>query len=102
MRTNRGVTALKRRRRASDPMAEFDRLPPELRAWLAKAAMPWSARSVRRAYKRALARTQDRSLALRELDALQARLIALDKRRLHDAARGARTAENDIGNSAPA
>ncbi len=57
MAGNRGRTSLKCRQRARDPMREYDRLPPELRAWLASAALPWRPRSVQRAYERAVART---------------------------------------------
>ncbi|MEM1313419.1 MAG: DUF6525 family protein [Pseudomonadota bacterium] len=78
MRGNRGATSLRRRRGARDPMREFDRLPAELRAWLAGALLPWGPRSARRAYERAVARTGDRARALEELDRLQARLIARD------------------------
>ena len=35
------VTSLRRRRR-SCPITQYDRLPPELRHWLAQAALPWS------------------------------------------------------------
>jgi hypothetical protein len=76
MRSNRGETSLKRRRRNEDPMQEFDRLPAELRAWLANAVLPWRPRSVRSAFAKAVARTQDKASALRELDRLQARLVA--------------------------
>ena len=36
-------SSLAARRRTQDPMAAYDRLPPELRGWLAQAALPWSA-----------------------------------------------------------
>jgi hypothetical protein len=61
-------------------MRDFDRLPPELRAWLAEAVLPWRPRSVRRAFARAVARTKDRDRALEELDRLQERLVAKDAR----------------------
>jgi len=80
MRGNRGKTSLKLKRRNEDPMREFDRLPPELRAWLAAAVLPWRPRSVRRAFERAVARTRDRVRALEELDRLQDRLVAKDAR----------------------
>jgi len=80
MRGNRGKTSLKLKRRNADPMREFDRLPPELRAWLAAAVLPWRPRSVRRAFERAVARTRDRVRALEELDRLQDRLVAKDAR----------------------
>ncbi|WP_026757654.1 DUF6525 family protein [Sediminimonas qiaohouensis] len=47
-------SSLRRRTRIGDPMAAYDRLPPELRAWLAEAALPWFPRSARRAWQRAL------------------------------------------------
>jgi len=78
MRGNRGTTSLKLKRRNEDPMREYDRLPPELRAWLASAVLPWRPQSVRRAFDRAMARTRDRSRALEELDRLQNKLIAKD------------------------
>ncbi|MEM6657768.1 MAG: DUF6525 family protein [Pseudomonadota bacterium] len=78
MAGNLGSTRLKKRKRREDPMREFDRLPPPLRAWLANAALPWRPRSVRRAYDRALSRTGDPSYALQELDRLQAKQLAKD------------------------
>ncbi|MGI3166480.1 DUF6525 family protein [Pseudooceanicola sp. 200-1SW] len=70
-------SALPRRRRGGDPMAEFDRLPAPLRGWLAGAALPWSARSARRLYQRAL-----REVGGDETAAL-ARLSAAEHRQLH-------------------
>ncbi|ESQ13778.1 MAG: hypothetical protein JKP98_25960 [Rhodobacteraceae bacterium] len=49
MARNRGATSLRRKRRSEDPMREFDRLPANLRAWLANAILPWRPRSVQRA-----------------------------------------------------
>ena len=80
MRGNRGRTSLKLKRRSEDPMQDYDRLPPELRAWLAEALLPWRPRSVRRAFERAIARTRNRAHALEELDRLQERLVAEDAR----------------------
>lgn len=82
MPTNRGQTSLRRRRRSTDPMADFDRLPGELRAWLAAAILPWGPKSVRRAFDRAVARMQSTKLALQELDRLQMRLVARDADRV--------------------
>ena len=79
MPSNCGTTSLRRRRRAH-PMREFDRLPPELRAWLAGAALPWSLRSVQRAYARALAQTRDTDQAIEELRRIETRQIARDAR----------------------
>ncbi|MEM6355511.1 MAG: DUF6525 family protein [Pseudomonadota bacterium] len=82
MHGNRGRTSLKRRRRAEDPMREFDRLPAVLRTWLAGAVLPWRPRSVEQSFRRALARTADETRALAELDRLQDRLIAKDAQRI--------------------
>jgi len=94
VRSNLGRTSLKRRRRNEDAMREFDRLPAELRAWLADAVMPWRPRSVRRAFDRALAATGDRGRALAELDRLEARRVGKDAARVygpeHPAAGGPR------------
>ncbi|MEM7546477.1 MAG: DUF6525 family protein [Pseudomonadota bacterium] len=78
MPSNRGATSLKRKRTHENPMREYDRLPTELRHWLASASLPWRPRSVRRAFDQALSRTQDEAEALRELDRLQEHLIAKD------------------------
>lgn len=82
MARNRGTTSLRLKRRREDPMREFDRLPSVLRAWLASAALPWRPRSVQRAFDKAVARTRDEAIALRELDRLQERLIAKDASRV--------------------
>ena len=82
MRGNRGKTSLKLKRRNEDPMREFDRLPPELRSWLATAVLPWRPRSVRRAFDKAVARTRDKTSAIKELDRLQEQLIAKDARKV--------------------
>lgn len=82
MRGNRGKTSLKLKQRNEDPMREFDRLPPELRSWLASAVLPWRPRSVRHAFDKALARTRDKTSAIKELDRLQEQLIAKDARKV--------------------
>lgn len=71
-------THLRAKTRTRDPMQEYDRLPPELRAWLRDATLPWGARSVRQLFERALARTGDATSALARLDAAQRRLVAKD------------------------
>jgi hypothetical protein len=78
MAGNRGKTSLKCRRRRACAMQEYDRLPPELRGWLAGAVLPWGPRSVARAYRRALARSRDQAGALAELDRIERRLVARD------------------------
>lgn len=78
MAANLGSTALPRSRRACDPMTEHDRLPAPLRAWLSAAALPWSAKSARRAYDKALKKTGAAHRALAELSRIEARQIARD------------------------
>jgi hypothetical protein len=68
-------TSLKRRAR-SDTMLAYDLLPPDLRRWLAEAALPWSAASVRRAWAKALKSARGDRLAAR------AALNSLERRRL--------------------
>ena len=82
MPSNRGTTSLKRARRRGQPMHDFDALPAELRAWLATAMLPWHPKSARRAFLKALARTQDPTRALTELDRIQAKLVARDVSRI--------------------
>lgn len=53
-RKSNARTSLRRSKRAGDPMAAYDRLPPDLRVWLAQAALPWSPRSVLRVWRSAL------------------------------------------------
>ncbi|GGC02334.1 hypothetical protein GCM10011363_18650 [Marivita lacus] len=82
MPTNRGTTSLKLKRRAGNPMRDYDGLPCELRNWLATAVLPWRPASARRVFDRAMARTADPAHALDELDRLQARLVAKDVGRI--------------------
>ena len=74
-----GQTRLRKRRRASDPMTEFDRMPKLLREWLNGAALPWAPKSVYRAYNRALRQTGDPDLALRKLEKLQQQKLSIDQ-----------------------
>jgi hypothetical protein len=76
---NLGQTKLRKRRRASDPMTEFDRMPKLLREWLNGAALPWAPKSVYRAYNRALRQTGDPDLALRQLEKLQQQKLSIDQ-----------------------
>lgn len=82
MPKNRGATTLKSRKRAINPMADYDRLPPDLRKWVAGAMLPWRAGPVVRAYERAMAAKGDPELALRELDRIQTSLVARDAARI--------------------
>ena len=82
MPRNLGATSLKRKRRAGNPMSDYDRLPSALRNWMAEAVLPWRARSVQVAYEKALARKGNEDMALKELDRLQDALIAKDALRV--------------------
>ncbi|MDP2580993.1 DUF6525 family protein [Shimia thalassica] len=53
-RSARNLSTALSGRRSQNPMREFDALPPELRRWLAQAALPWSARSVRKIWRKGL------------------------------------------------
>lgn len=74
------------RRRQTDPMREYDALPPELRQWLASANLPWSPRSVRRLWQKALQTHGDRQRAIASLQKSESRAIARDARRVWGAA----------------
>lgn len=74
-------TALARRRRRADPMAEFDRLPPAARRWLSQAVLPWSARSVRRLWRKAMEESQgDERAALASLTRAEAARLTREGR----------------------
>ena len=79
---NRGQTTLRCKRHRRNPMSDYDRLPEELRIWVARAVLPWRAGSVKAAYDKALSRHGDKQRALRDLDALQAALVARDAGRV--------------------
>lgn len=78
MRGNLGATPLRRRRRARDPMGEYDRLPADLRRWLAQAALPWSPVSCRRIWQAAKAEGASVEDALARLDRAERRAMAKD------------------------
>lgn len=74
---NLGHTGLRLRRRSGCPLADYDRLPADLRAWLADALLPWSPRSAARAFARALARHGgNRAAAFADLDDLQEKRLS--------------------------
>ena len=79
-RKNLGETKLRKHRRISDPMREFDRLPKLLREWLSQAALPWAPKSVHRAYNKALRQTGDTGLALRHLEKIQQQKLSIDQK----------------------
>lgn len=71
------VTRLRRRGRVN-PMAAHDRLPSRARAWVTQAALPWSAASVSRIWRRALQETRCEEAAIARLNAAEARMLARD------------------------
>lgn len=76
-------TTLKRRSRSGNPMAAYDRLPPELRAWLAEAALPWSAHSALRLWRKSLQRHGgDIGKARSQLSRIERRRLSQDARRV--------------------
>ena len=79
-RKNLGETKLRKHRRTSDPMKEFDRLPKLLREWLRGASLPWAPKSVYRAYNKALRQTGDPGLALKKLEELQQQKLFIDQK----------------------
>ena len=72
----RNLASPRLRWRQADPMRDHDLLPQPLRAWAAQAALPWSARSLRRIWDRSLATTGSDDAALRRLAALEAAALA--------------------------
>lgn len=64
------------RLRTVDPMAEHDRLPAPLRLWSTTAALPWSARSLRRVWTRALRETGCVEAALAQLSRAERATLA--------------------------
>jgi hypothetical protein len=78
------VTHLRRRQSS---MAHYDRLPPELRQWLASAALPWSAHSALRLWQRSLRDTKGNLAATRAaLARAEARMLARDAAKIWGAA----------------
>ena len=78
MPTNIGETALRRRRRSTDPMRTFDALPAPLRRWLSEAALPWSPASARRQWEKAIAKGLSIDEALNALSRAAASTLARD------------------------
>lgn len=76
------VTSLRRRARPH-PMAHYDRLPAELRLWLAGAALPWSPHSALRLWMRLDRECGGDTIAMRQrLDEAEARMLARDTPRI--------------------
>lgn len=76
-RSHNLATSLRCRGR-SNALADYDRLPAAARAWLAQAALPWSAASVRRLWQDGASP----GASLDRLAACEARLLAKDAARI--------------------
>ncbi|MFM7444441.1 MAG: DUF6525 family protein, partial [Tabrizicola sp.] len=59
-------------------MRDHDALTEPLRRWATTAALPWSVRSLRRAWSRAMATTGCPEAALRRMAAAEAKTLARD------------------------
>lgn len=79
MTGNLGQCSLRRKRRASDPMKAYDKLPAPVRHWVAHAALPWSPTSVRRIWSKSLAKGLSTEEALLSLSQAEARTLARDR-----------------------
>ena len=79
---NGNLTSPRARRRAADPMTSYDRLPRDLRLWLAEAALPWSAASVLRLWQRALRETGCAKAARDRLARAEAKTLAREAARV--------------------
>lgn len=76
------LTSPRARLRATDPMAAYDRLPRDLRQWLAGAALPWSAPSVLRLWQRAIRETGCAKAARERLARAEAKTLAREAARV--------------------
>jgi hypothetical protein len=79
---SRNLSSPRARWRNTDPMAAYDRLPGDLRAWLAGAALPWSADSVLRLWKRAIHETGCTKAAHDRLARVEAKTLAREAARV--------------------
>lgn len=67
----------------TNPMARYDRLPPELRRWLAQAALPWSPTASLRLWQRCLQKANgDRRAAEQRLYLAERKTLARDAPRV--------------------
>jgi hypothetical protein len=76
------LTSPRARWRKTDPMAAYDRLPRDLRLWLAEAALPWSAASVLRLWRRAMRETGCAKAARDRLARAEAKTLAREAARV--------------------
>ncbi len=84
--------------RRVDTMAAYDRLPPDLRSWLAEAALPWSAASVLRLWQRALRETGCTGSARARLAAAERKTLAREAARVWGLAYPGTTQAGDLAN----
>lgn len=71
-------SALSRRRKCGAPMQVYDRLPYELRQWLAAASLPWSPVSARRIWQKS-GGSADPCAALNRLDVVEQAMLRRDR-----------------------
>lgn len=79
---NANLRSARARARRGNPMRDHDALPEPLRRWATTAALPWSARSLRRAWGHALAATGCPEAALQRLAAAEAKTLAREARHI--------------------
>jgi Family of unknown function (DUF6525) len=72
-------SSLARRQKRRDPMAVYDACPPPLRAWLQRAALPWTPWSALRVWHKAMRRGGDPARALARLEQAEAARLARDR-----------------------
>jgi hypothetical protein len=75
---NRNLTSSRAHWRKTNPMTAHDRLPADLRAWAAGAALPWSAASLLRIWQHALHDPGCPKQALARLARAEAKTLARD------------------------
>ena len=78
----RNARASLQMRARCNPMSACDRLPPELRRWLAEAALPWSARLTLRIWHRALRGDGSPEAAVARLLPLEVTMVTRDAARI--------------------
>lgn len=83
MTRNLGHSSLRRKRRASDPMAAYDSLPTPLRMWLSEATLPWSPASARRIWQKSRAKGLSPEETLQSLARAEAQTLARNQHSPH-------------------
>ncbi|WP_378945740.1 DUF6525 family protein [Paracoccus sp. R86501] len=73
---NLGHVPVPLKHRNTDPMTDFDALPPPLRHWVAHADLPWSPASCLRLWRKYRAKGLRSDQVLRELARLQSKKLA--------------------------